>query len=41
MIPRDAWLEGLVNAVIHRSYSMQGDHTHVEILPSGARNRTA
>ena len=31
VIPRDAWLEGLVNAVIHRSYSLAGDHIRVEI----------
>jgi len=30
-IPRDAWLEGLVNAVVHRSYSMAGDHIRVSI----------
>ncbi len=34
MVPRQAWLEGLVNAVIHRSYSMQGDHTRVELFPN-------
>ncbi|MDR1449599.1 MAG: putative DNA binding domain-containing protein [Propionibacteriaceae bacterium] len=34
MIPRDAWLEGLVNAVIHRSYSNQGDHIRFEIFPN-------
>ncbi len=33
-IPRDAWLEGLVNAVIHRSYSLAGDHVRVEIFPN-------
>lgn len=33
IIPRDAWLEGLVNAVVHRSYSMSGDHIRVEIFP--------
>lgn len=33
LIPRDAWLEGLVNAVIHRSYSLGGDHIRVEIFP--------
>ncbi|MGO4956943.1 ATP-binding protein [Luteococcus sp. Sow4_B9] len=33
-IPRDAWLEGLVNAVVHRSYSMAGDHIRVEIFPN-------
>ncbi len=32
-IPRDAWLEGLVNAVVHRSYSLSGDHIRVEIFP--------
>lgn len=32
MVPRDAWLEGLVNALIHRSYSMT-DHIRVEIFP--------
>jgi ATP-dependent DNA helicase RecG len=32
LIPRDAWLEGLVNAVIHRSYSMTGDHVRVELF---------
>lgn len=34
IIPRDVWLEGLVNAVLHRSYSMAGDHIRVEILPN-------
>lgn len=33
IVPRDAWLEGLVNAVVHRSYSMSGDHVRVEIFP--------
>lgn len=33
LVPRDAWLEGLVNAVVHRSYSMAGDHVRVEIFP--------
>ena len=33
-IPRDAWLEGLVNAVVHRSYSIMGDHIRVEIFPN-------
>lgn len=32
LIPHDAWLEGLVNAVIHRSYSISGDHIRVEIF---------
>lgn len=31
-VPRDAWLEGLVNAVIHRSYSVMGDHIRVGIF---------
>ena len=34
MLPREAWLEGLVNAVVHRSYSYQGDHIRVEIFPN-------
>lgn len=34
IIPRDAWLEGLVNAVVHRSYSLMGDHIRVEIFPT-------
>ena len=34
IIPRDVWLEGLVNAVLHRSYSMAGDHARVEIFPN-------
>ncbi|WP_199701538.1 ATP-binding protein [Jiangella rhizosphaerae] len=33
IIPRDAWLEGLVNAIVHRSYSAAGDHIRVEIFP--------
>lgn len=32
LVPQDAWLEGLVNAVIHRSYSVSGDHIRVEIF---------
>lgn len=31
-VPEDAWLEGIVNAVIHRSYSLAGDHIRVEIF---------
>jgi ATP-dependent DNA helicase RecG len=31
LIPHDAWLEGIVNAVVHRSYSIGGDHIRVEI----------
>ncbi|MCK9922722.1 MarR family transcriptional regulator [Frankia sp. AgPm24] len=34
IVPRDAWLEGPVNAVIHRSYSLGGDHIRVEIYPN-------
>jgi ATP-dependent DNA helicase RecG len=34
VVPRDVWLEGLVNAVIHRSYSLSGDHIRVEIYPN-------
>ncbi|MDO5675909.1 MAG: ATP-binding protein [Propionibacteriaceae bacterium] len=33
VVPRDAWLEGLVNAVVHRSYSMAGDHIRVAVFP--------
>jgi ATP-dependent DNA helicase RecG len=32
LVPEDAWLEGLVNAGIHRSYSAAGDHIRVEIF---------
>lgn len=32
MIPRSVWLEGVVNAVTHRSYSVAGDHVRVEIF---------
>lgn len=31
-VPEDAWLEGVVNALVHRSYSIQGDHVHVDIF---------
>lgn len=31
IVPREAWLEGVVNAAIHRSYSLSGDHIRVEI----------
>lgn len=31
-IPLEAWFEGVVNAVVHRSYSMAGDHIRVEIF---------
>ena len=33
VLPHDAWLEGVVNAVLHRSYSAAGDHIRVEIFP--------
>jgi ATP-dependent DNA helicase RecG len=33
IIPKEAWLEGLVNAVLHRSYSLAGDHIRVELFP--------
>lgn len=33
IVPRDVWQEGLVNAVVHRSYSMAGDHIRVDIFP--------
>jgi ATP-dependent DNA helicase RecG len=32
MIPEDAWMEGIVNAVVHRSYSLGGDHVRVEVF---------
>jgi ATP-dependent DNA helicase RecG len=32
LIPRDAWLEAVVNAAVHRSYSRSGDHIRVEIF---------
>jgi len=32
IVPEDAWLEGVVNAVVHRSYSLAGDHIRVEIF---------
>ncbi len=31
-IPSGAWLEAIVNAVVHRSYSVSGDHIRVEIF---------
>lgn len=34
LIPHEVWLEGLVNAVVHRSYSMAGDHIRFEIFPN-------
>lgn len=32
LVPGDAWLEGMVNAAVHRTYSMVGDHIRVEIF---------
>jgi ATP-dependent DNA helicase RecG len=32
LVPEEVWLEGLVNAVVHRSYSLSGDHIRVEIF---------
>lgn len=32
IIPRDAWMEALVNAVTHRSYSLGGDHVRVSLF---------
>jgi len=32
LIPVDAWLEAIVNAVVHRSYSIGGDHTRVALF---------
>jgi ATP-dependent DNA helicase RecG len=32
LIPEPVWLEAIVNAVIHRSYSIGGDHIRVEIF---------
>ncbi|WP_337061710.1 ATP-binding protein [Kineococcus sp. G2] len=31
-VPEDAWLEAVVNAVVHRSYSLQSDHVHVDVF---------
>jgi len=31
-VPEDAWLEGVVNAAVHRSYSLAGSHIRVEIF---------
>ena len=33
LIPDQAWREGLVNAVIHRSYGWAGDHIRLEVFP--------
>lgn len=32
LIPEDAWIEGIVNAVVHRSYSLGGDHIRAEVF---------
>lgn len=32
LVPEDAWTEGVVNAVIHRSYSLAGDHIRVDVF---------
>lgn len=32
LVPEDAWLEGIVNAAVHRSYSSAADHIRVEIF---------
>ncbi len=32
LVPEDAWLEGLVNAAVHRSYSLAGDHIRIDIF---------
>ncbi len=32
LIPQFAWLEAIVNAVVHRSYSLGGDHVRVELF---------
>jgi ATP-dependent DNA helicase RecG len=32
MIPERVWLEAVVNAVIHRSYSIGGDHIRISLL---------
>lgn len=34
VVPEEAWLEGIVNAVVHRSYNLAGDHIRVEIFPN-------
>lgn len=34
IIPHDVWLEGVVNAFIHRSYSLSGDYIHIELYPT-------
>jgi ATP-dependent DNA helicase RecG len=32
IVPEAAWVEAVVNAVVHRSYSLGGDHVRVEIF---------
>ncbi len=32
LIPEDAWLEAVVNAVAHRSYSIGGDHIRISLF---------
>ena len=32
LVPEEAWLEALVNAVIHRSYSIFGDHIRLTVF---------
>ena len=32
IVPEEVWLEGLVNAVIHRAYSNFGDHIRLEVF---------
>lgn len=32
IVPEEAWLEALVNAVVHRAYSNFGDHIRVELF---------
>ena len=34
LIPEAAWLEGIVNAAVHRSYSLAGDHIRIEVFPT-------
>ena len=37
LIPEPAWLEAVVNALIHRSYSSAGDHIRIEIFDDALR----
>ena len=32
LVPEPVWLEALVNAVLHRSYSIQGDHIRLTVF---------